>query len=122
MFQALENGDQRHCESRQKYVDRHISLGTLKRVFLTQDQPLYAQVYQVGKKSRGQRRCHPTHDDYSNLAPLHRIDADADCSESNDRADDGMRGGYGPAISRGDQQPGTGRQQRRQHAVNQQFG
>ena len=122
MLEAFQDRHQRDRKGRQEHVDRDVAPSSTERVFVTQNQFLHAEINQERDKTGGHRRNHPAHDDRADLAPLHGIDANADSCETHDCADDRVRGGDGPAIGRGDEQPDAGGQQGGQHAVDQEFG
>ena len=114
--------DQRHHrddEADQEDIARHIALGRRERIGVVEDQHLHGTEQHEGEHASDQRRRYPTERDRSHRAPADRLHAQPGHRETDDGADDRVRGGNRPPLQRGDQQPGAGSKQRSQHAVDQ---
>ena len=121
VLQALENRNQRNRECGEKDINRNVSLGVRQWIVAAQDQLEHTLVDEVGDETGRQRRDDPTHDNHTDLSPLHGVDTDADRRKTDNRTDDRMRRGYRPSLVRSDEQPRTGGKQCCQHAVDQQL-
>ena len=121
MLQAFQQGDHADHEANQKHIHRDISHGTLKRVLMLKNEPLYGYEQSEGDGASQKGRHHPAHSDRAYLAPRNRVDGDADRSESDDGTNDGVRCGNGPASLTGNRQPRCSSEQRSEHAVNKQL-